>query len=232
MFFRQTVSEHEVAVRVRHGRTVGLLGPGRHWIGTDALLRVDARPRTVTVPMQEVPTREGLAVRVSLHLEYRVVDAVRALAANADYERAAYAETQLVLRDALGERTVETILTERKAIEAAMTEAAREAFAALGLELIRLAVRDLALPADVRRIATQVELARREGQAALERARGEGAALRSLANSARLLDRNPGLLALRAIQGMERSPGSTVILQGSAENWARLDAPMSGESEG
>lgn len=220
MLFTTDVSEHEVALRLHHGRVVGVLGPGRHRIWGDAVVRVDVRPRTAAVPMQEVPTREGLAVRISLHLEYRVADARLALAANRDYERAAYAEAQLALRDAVAERGVDAVLAERREMEAEMNGTAREPFARLGLELIRLAVRDLALPADVRKVATAVELARREGLAALERARGEGAALRSLANSARLLNGNPGLLALRAVQAMERSPGSTVVLQGSAADWA------------
>lgn len=220
MLFSQTVKEHEVALRYRNGRIVAVLGPGRHFTGFDTLLRIDARPRIVAIPMQEVPTREGLSVRISLHLEYRVVDARKAVESSQDFEKAAYAEAQLTLRDTVSERTIEELLEQRRSLQELLTSSAEARLGTFGLQLIRLAVRDLALPADIRKVATQVELARREGLAALERARGEGAALRSLANSARLLDRNPALLALRAIQGMERSPGSTVVLQGEPSNWA------------
>lgn len=48
--------------------------------------------------------------------------------------------------------------------------------------------------------------------AALERACGETAALRSLANAARMLEENPSLLQLRALQTMESSRGNTLVL--------------------
>ena len=59
--------------------------------------------------------------------------------------------------------------------------------------------------------AAKVVLARPRGQAELERARAEAAALRSLANTARLLADHPALLQLRTVQAAERS-GSTVVL--------------------
>ncbi len=46
----------------------------------------------------------------------------------------------------------------------------------------------------------------------LERARGESAALRNLANAARMLDENPSLLQLRALQALADSSGNTLVL--------------------
>jgi regulator of protease activity HflC (stomatin/prohibitin superfamily) len=57
----------------------------------------------------------------------------------------------------------------------------------------------------------QVVKAQKEGQAALERARGETAALRSLANAARMMDDNPNLLQLRALQALADSSGNTLV---------------------
>jgi regulator of protease activity HflC (stomatin/prohibitin superfamily) len=54
--------------------------------------------------------------------------------------------------------------------------------------------------------------AQKEGQAALERARGETAALRNLANAARIMDDNPNLLQLRALQALSDSPSNTLVL--------------------
>ena len=53
-----------------------------------------------------------------------------------------------------------------------------------------------------------------EGQAALERARGESAALRNLANAAKLLEGNPGLLNLRLMQSLSAAQmaGNTLVL--------------------
>ncbi len=68
------------------------------------------------------------------------------------------------------------------------------------------------LPGEMKKVFTQVVKAQKEGQAALERARGETAALRSLANAARMMDDNPNLLQLRALQGLEVSSGNTLML--------------------
>ena len=48
--------------------------------------------------------------------------------------------------------------------------------------------------------------------AALEKARGETAALRNLANAASLIERNPSLLQLRALQVLGQQPGNTLVL--------------------
>jgi len=77
----------------------------------------------------------------------------------------------------------------------------------------------LILPAETRRLVTEVERARREAQAALERARGEQAALRSLANAARMLRNNPELHTLRVLQALNPIPGRpapTLVLGGGA----------------
>jgi regulator of protease activity HflC (stomatin/prohibitin superfamily) len=57
----------------------------------------------------------------------------------------------------------------------------------------------------------QVVKAQKEGQAALEKARGETAALRNLANAARIMDDNPNLLQLRALQALADSSGNTLV---------------------
>jgi regulator of protease activity HflC (stomatin/prohibitin superfamily) len=72
-------------------------------------------------------------------------------------------------------------------------------------------LRDLMLPGELRRAYSETALARERGKAELERARGETAALRSLANSAKLLEEHPSLLHLRTIQAAGE-PGTTIVL--------------------
>jgi regulator of protease activity HflC (stomatin/prohibitin superfamily) len=66
-------------------------------------------------------------------------------------------------------------------------------------------------PGEMKKAFAQVVKAQKEGQAALERARGETAALRSLANAARVMDDNPNLLQLRALQALADSSGNTLV---------------------
>jgi hypothetical protein len=82
----------------------------------------------------------------------------------------------------------------------------------IGIELLSVDVRDVMVPAELRRAYASVVTARHEGAATLERARGETAALRNLANAGRLLDDHPGLLSLRLVQELGAGGGNTLVL--------------------
>ena len=87
-----------------------------------------------------------------------------------------------------------------------------EPLARLGVELLSVDVRDLMLPAELKRAFAGVVAARKDGEIALERARGETAALRNLANAGRMLEDNPGLVQLRLLQEIGGSTGNTVVI--------------------
>ena len=82
----------------------------------------------------------------------------------------------------------------------------------LGVKLLTAEVKDLMLPGDVKKVFAQVVKAQKEGLGALERARGESAALRNLANAAKMMEDNPNLLQLRALQVFAESSGNTLNL--------------------
>ena len=90
---------------------------------------------------------------------------------------------------------------------AALAPTARD----VGVDVLELAVRDVMLPGDLRRAYADTVLAKERGRAELERARAEAAALRSLANTAKLLEDHPALLRLRALQAAEQT-GTTLVL--------------------
>ena len=98
----------------------------------------------------------------------------------------------------------------RRLLGATLTDAARRAGAAVGVEVREVVVKDVVLPPDLRAAYAELVSARARGQAQLEAARAETAALRSLANGAKLLDEHPALARLRLVQALP--PGSTVEL--------------------
>jgi SPFH domain / Band 7 family len=115
------------------------------------------------------------------------------------------------VRDATAATTVEQAMTERCGLSEGLTEATAARTDGLGIEVASVVVKDVMLPAELRRAAAETLLAREAGKAALERARGEAAALRTLANAARLLEEHPALLHLRTIQAAT-TPGATIVL--------------------
>src|SRR5207244_12260269 len=153
----------------------------------------------------------GVAVKVSLSAGYRVTDA-RAATLNADnYITALYTELQQALRAAVSASEVETLLQNHAVLGPQILQTCQPAAERLGLVLERLAIRDLTLPGDLKKIFAQVVKARQEGLSALERARGETAALRNLANAAQMVQRSPQLLQLRLLQ-VAGQTGTTLVI--------------------
>src|SRR5262249_35252818 len=75
---------------------------------------------------------------------------------------------------------------------------------ALGLQVAALGIRDLILPGDMKELMNKVTEAKKAAEANLITRREETAALRSQANTARLLADNPTLLRLREREVLEK----------------------------
>ncbi len=208
-----TVMEYQRVVRFVDGRLAGVLEPGRHRYrrARTTLSILDVRPQQLTVPGQDLLTADGLTVKVSLLVGWRIADAARYLTGAARPLDVLYAAAQIAARDALAAVTLEAALADRPALSAGLTELVAAAAAEVGIEVTTVAVKDLMLGAELRRAYAETALARERGRADLERARSEAAALRALANTARLLEEHPALLHLRTLQAAAE-PGTTVVL--------------------
>ena len=220
------VHDYERGLRYRSGRLVGLAGTGSHiTVRPFSEMRLlDVRPAIVPVDGQEILTADGVTAKISLTARYVVGDAVAAITRDADFRRTLHLMLQLALRDAVTGRTLEEVLEARRALGPEVREACATRLAELGVELLEVEVRDVMLPAELRRAYAGVVAARKDGQVDLERARSETATLRSLANTGRMLDENPGLLQLRILQQLGESSGSTVVYGASPERGVVLKA--------
>jgi regulator of protease activity HflC (stomatin/prohibitin superfamily) len=209
-----TVHDYERGLHYRSGRFTGLVDPGAHVVirPLNEIRVLDGRPAFTTIEGQEVLTADGVWLKVSLAARYVVGDPVAAVTADQDFRRTIHLELQLGVRDALASRTVDEVLASRAKIGPAVMERTASSLAKIGIELLAVEVRDLMVPAELKRLFAGVVAARKEGEASLERVRAETAALRSLANAGRLVEDNPGLLQLRMLQQVGGSTGNTVML--------------------
>lgn len=209
-----TIHDYQRGLRYREGRLIGLLDPGTH-IAIRPFTEIqvmDGRPTSITVPGQEILTADGVALRVSLTASYVVADPVAAVTNDQNYVSALYTALHGGLRQALAGRTADEVIAGRAEIGPAVGGALASELARLGIELLGVDVRDVMVPAELKRAFAGIVAARREGEAALERARGETAALRSLANAGRMVEDNPGLLQLRILQQLGATSGNTIML--------------------
>lgn len=196
-----TVQPWERAVVLRSGELVRVVDAGRHRRGRREVWHiVDTRPRWLALSTQEVLTADGLQVRVTPVVLYRVTDPAAWLTEAEQPVVALYTLAQLALRDALTGTPLDEVLAARDAL----LDGAREKLAVgstrLGAEVVEFRVRDVTLPAELRSAYSETARAREEGRAKLERARADAAALRSMANAAQVLEAHPALLELRAIE--------------------------------
>jgi regulator of protease activity HflC (stomatin/prohibitin superfamily) len=207
-----TVFEYQHAIRFVRGRFAGVLSPGIHWIlrPLTTIQVLEARPRVITIPGQEVLSADGVALKASLFLEVRVSDPKVATLESASYDQSLYAKAQAALRVAIGEKAIEEVLRSRGELSARLLADVEPAARVLGLELRSVSIKDIMFPGTLKDAFSQTARAKQEAQAALERARGESAALRNLANAARLFENNPNLFHLRLLQ--TASEGSKIVI--------------------
>ena len=210
------VQEWERVLVYRDGRFETELASGRHRLRRwrRRVVRVAVRPRLVVVPLQEVLTSDGLAVRISLAVRVRVADARSWHEVVDGPDAFVHVAVQVALRDAIASRTLDEVLADRSGIAAQRRAAVEPAAAEVGLAVEQLALRDVVVPAELRRAAAELATTRAQGLATLERARSEVAAMRALANAARRAEQQPALMHLRTLQAVEAG-GATVVLKTS-----------------
>jgi regulator of protease activity HflC (stomatin/prohibitin superfamily) len=210
---RIVVREWERVLTYRDGRFEELLEPGRHrrsrW--RRRAVRVSVRPSLMTVAGQEVLTADGLPVKVSVLVRLRVVDPRAWHEAVEEPESFVYAAVQVAVREAVAARTLDELLASRSGLGTELAAGALRTAGDVGAVLDEVAVRDVMVPAELRRAAADVAGARAHALAALERARGEVASTRALVNAAKVAADHPALLQLRTLQAIEAG-GATVVL--------------------
>jgi regulator of protease activity HflC (stomatin/prohibitin superfamily) len=191
------------------------LGPGRHRLShREEVERVITARQLLVVAGQEVLSQDSYPVRVTIVLTVQVTDAHRAQTAHQDgYLEVLRLEVQLAARTLISSRPAEALaVAARDELDAELQAVLGPLGAASGVTIDSVRLRDVHLPADLRRMLTAVDRARREGQASLERAHAEQASLRALANAARMLRNNPELQNLRLLQAMGGAGAPTLVL--------------------
>ncbi|MEJ0086782.1 MAG: slipin family protein [Pseudomonadota bacterium] len=201
------VPDTSVGLMIVDGELRAVLKPGlsAYWKYQRALRveLVDLRLQTMEVSGQEILTRDKVSLRVNLTALWQVTDAVKARATVSNFVDYVYKELQFALREAVGTRTLDELLSDKGAIdrEVAMSTAKLEAS---GLAVRSVGVKDVILPGEMKAILNQVVEAEKVAQANLIRRREETAATRSLLNTARLMDENRTLLRLKELETLEK----------------------------
>jgi regulator of protease activity HflC (stomatin/prohibitin superfamily) len=149
-------------------------------------------------------TADKVTLRLNAVVGYRVADALKAVTAADDARQALYREAQLALRAVVGARDLDAFLTDKDAVAREVDELLRGRAGELGLEVASVGVRDVILPGDMKDLMNKVTEAKKAAEANLIARREETAAIRSQANTAKLLADNPTLMRLRELEVLEK----------------------------
>ena len=207
------VERDHVGVLFIDGRYIDTLAPGLYafWKGaSDArVVAVDTRQATIDVGGQEIMTADKVSLRINAMVVYRVVDARKSVSTTTDACQSLYRETQLALRATVGARDLDALLTEKDGVASEIEQAVGQRAGSLGLEVESVGIRDVILPGDMKELMNKVTEAKKAAEANLISRREETAAIRSQANTAKLLADNPTLMRLRELEVLQQVASSS-----------------------
>ncbi len=214
-----TTRRHEYLIKDTHrgllyrdGAFQRVLGAGRHRFPVPILTRLFGRPDAIEVVMvdirsreliikgQEILTADKVALRVSIVVQFTVVDPKAAIHAVDNFEDRLYSDVQLAARRSLARMTLEEILTNRTRLSSEILEDVKESAAVYGVSIGRADVRDLSFPGNVQEVMNRVLTAERQAQAQLVEARTKSEVQRIEAETAADVARVKATAAAEAIQ--------------------------------
>jgi regulator of protease activity HflC (stomatin/prohibitin superfamily) len=206
----RVLREYERGVVFRLGRLVEPRGPGLLLLipSIDRLVRVSLRTVTLTVPPQEIITRDNVPARVTAVAYYRVIDPSRAVTEVEDFDDATLQIAQTTLRSILGVVDLDTLLSEREHLNESLQHVIDTQTEPWGIKVTMVEIKDVEIPERMQHaIARQAE-AERERRAKIINAEGEFQAAAKLKDAADVIGENPVTIQLRYLQTLREIGGS------------------------
>lgn len=196
------LKEYERGVAFRLGRLRPLLTPGVGVVlpGLDKLVRVDLRVVTLTIPPQEVITRDNVPARVNAVVLFRVTDPQRSVMAVENHAVATSQIAQTTLRSVVGRADLDTLLAHRSDLNDDLAASIAAQTEPWGVEVVVVEIKDVEIPEAMQRAMAREAEAERERRAKVISARGELEASTQLRDASITLSESPASLQLRYLQ--------------------------------
>jgi regulator of protease activity HflC (stomatin/prohibitin superfamily) len=236
----KVLREYQRGVLFRLGRLRPLAGPGLVFLIplVDRMVRVDLRTVTLTIPPQEVITRDNVPARVNAVAYFRVTDPARAITEVEQYAVATSQIAQTTLRSVLGHAELDDLLAERDQLNDSLARIIDEQTEPWGIKVTTVEIKDVEIPEAMQKAMARQAEAERERRAKIINSEGEFQAAQKIYEAAEILSRNPASLQLRYLQTLLELGGekSTIVfplpmdlikpfLGASSETGSEPDAP-------
>src|SRR6186713_112053 len=195
--------EYERGIIFRLGRLLPEpKGPGLFLLipVVDRMVKVDLRTITLTIPPQEVITKDNVPVRVNAVAYFRIVAPKDAIVQIENFMVATTQIAQTTLRSVLGQHVLDELLSEREKINAILQAIIDEQTEPWGIKVSIVEVKDVEIPTSMQRAMARQAEAERERRAKIINAEGEFQASERLKDAAAVIGEQPVALQLRYLQ--------------------------------
>ncbi len=212
----RVVQQYERGVIFILGRLIGAKGPGIFWVPPiiTRMIKVDLRIVTLTVPPQEVISRDNVTIKVTAVLYFYVVDPNAAVVNVMNFIQATTQIGQTTLRNVLGQSELDELLAQRNKINRELQAIIDEHTERWGVKVTAVEIKDIELPQSMQRAMAKQAEAEREKRAKIIHAEGELQASSQLAQAAQMIGSQSGALQLRFLQTLTEiavEKNSTII---------------------
>ncbi len=212
------VQQYQRGVVLRFGRLLpAVREPGLRVLVpfADRMTKVPVQTLVLDVPSQGTITRDNVTIGVDAVVYFRVVDPVRAVINVENYMVATSQVSQTSLRSVIGRADLDTLLSDREAINGELRAVIDTPTEEWGIKIDRVEVKDISLPESMRRSMSRQAEAERDRRARVISADGEFQASTKLAQAAEAMSATPGALQLRLLQTVSDVAGdknSTLVM--------------------
>ncbi|GER90704.1 membrane protein [Dictyobacter vulcani] len=210
------VQQYERGIVFVLGRLIGAKGPGIFLVPPfiSRMVTVDLRIVTLTVPPQEIITRDNVTIKVTAVLYFNVVDPIAAIVNVMNFNQATSQISQTTLRNVLGQSEMDELLADRNKINRELQLIIDEHTSRWGVKVTAVETKDIELPNSMQRAMAKQAEAEREKRAKVIHAQGELLASTQLAQAASIIGSQPSALQLRYLQTLTEiavEKNSTII---------------------
>ncbi len=196
------VDQYERGVKFTLGKYSKMMKPGWNLVLPifQSFKKVDIRTKAVDVPEQDAITKDNVSIRINAVIYYKIFDASKAILEVENFYYAVSQLAQTTMRNAVGEVSLDELLSEREKISQKICEIIDKATDPWGIKVENVELKDVSLPEEMKRVIARIAEAEREKEAVITKAKGEVEASENLRIAAAKLAENPVAVHLRTLE--------------------------------
>ena len=196
------VDQYERGVKFTLGKYSKMMQPGWNLVLPifQSFRKIDIRTKAVDVPEQDAITKDNVSIRINAVIYYKIFDASKAILEVENFYYAVSQLAQTTMRNAVGEVSLDELLSEREKISQKICEIIDKATDPWGIKVENVELKDVSLPEEMKRVIARIAEAEREKEAVITKAKGEVEASENLKKAAETLAQNPVAVHLRTLE--------------------------------